>query len=353
MGPFPPTEENIPKLRAWLVEQLESSSFNISSAPMAKMSGPPMKIHVNPDARPIAIHKPIPIPHHWQAQVKADLERDVKLGIIEEVPMGVPTTWQSRMVVVSKKSGKPRRTVDLSPLNKHCLRETHPTEAPFFQASRVKPRTWKSVMDAWNGYHAVELDEESRNLTAFITPFGRYRYLRAPQGQSGAGDAYTKRADEITKEVERQCKVVDDTLLYDDRVEGNFFHTFDYLKLGGDNGITFNKEKFQFCQLEVEFAGFRVMEDGIKPSESLLKDIRDFPEPLTLKEARRWFGLIEQVAWSYSIGDTMDNFRDLTKPTCKTWAWTPTLREEFANSKKEIISRVENGVKTYDLDTHV
>merc|ERR1712237_319986 len=37
-------------------------------------------------------------------------------------------------------------------------------------------------------------------------------------------------------------------------------------------------------------------------------------------------------------------------PTCKTWQWTPTLREEFARSKKEIITRVEDGVKTYDLD---
>ena len=75
-----------------------------------------MKIHVDPNAKPIAVHKPIPIPHHWQEQVKKDLDRDMKLGIIEKVPMGVPNTWQSRMVMVAKKSGKPRRTVDLSPL---------------------------------------------------------------------------------------------------------------------------------------------------------------------------------------------------------------------------------------------
>ena len=115
LPPFPFKEENILKLKDWLVEAFSTSSFNILSAPMAKMSGPPMKIHVNPKAIPIAVHKPIPIPHHCQAQVKSDIDRDVKLGIIEKVPMGVPTTWQSRMVVVSKKSGKQRRTVDLSP----------------------------------------------------------------------------------------------------------------------------------------------------------------------------------------------------------------------------------------------
>ena len=78
-----------------------------------------MKIHINPKAVPVAAHKPIPIPHHWQDIVKSELDRDVELGIIEEVPVGVPTKWQSRMVVVAKNLGKQRRTVDLSPLTKH------------------------------------------------------------------------------------------------------------------------------------------------------------------------------------------------------------------------------------------
>ena len=86
----------------------------------------------------------------------------------------------------------------------------------------------------------MELEGESQNLTAFIMPFGRYNYMRAPQGQSGSGDGYTKTADEITKEVERHCKVVDDALLYDDSIEANFHHTFDYQKLCGDNSITFS-----------------------------------------------------------------------------------------------------------------
>ena len=71
-----------------------------------------------------------------------------------------------------------------------------------------------------------------------------------------SGDAYTHRANEITLDVQRQCKVNDDTLLYDDNITRNFWHTFECLKLFSDNGITFNEEKFQFCQLEVMFAGF-------------------------------------------------------------------------------------------------
>ena len=101
--------------------------------------------------------------------------------------------------------------------------------------------------------------------------------------------------------------------------------------------------------MEVEFAGFRVMADGVKPSNQILDSIQNFPEPTTLKEVRCWFGLIKQVAWSYSNGDTMTNFRDLVKPTVKMWVWSPTLREEFKKAKEEIVRIVKNGVKTYDI----
>ena len=73
--PFPATEENVPKLKEWLIEQFASSSFNIPSAPLAKMLGPPMKIHIDPEAEPVATHKPIPIPLHWRDQVEKTQQR--------------------------------------------------------------------------------------------------------------------------------------------------------------------------------------------------------------------------------------------------------------------------------------
>ena len=78
------------------------------------------------------------------------------------------------------------------------------------------------MLDAWNGYHAVSLDEESRELTTFITEFGRYRYVRAPQGHLAAGDAYTRRFDSIVRDIPRKAKCVDDTLLWDDDIEQAF-----------------------------------------------------------------------------------------------------------------------------------
>ena len=42
-----------------------------------------MKLMVDPDATPTAHHTPVPVPLHWQDQVKAGLDQDVRLGVLD------------------------------------------------------------------------------------------------------------------------------------------------------------------------------------------------------------------------------------------------------------------------------
>ena len=90
------------------------------------------------------------------------MDEDVMAGILRPVPAGEATEWCARMVVVPKKSGKPRRVVDFQKLNVCCLRETHHMPKPFDMVSDVPPRSFKTVVDAHWGFHQVELDKENR-----------------------------------------------------------------------------------------------------------------------------------------------------------------------------------------------
>ena len=148
--PFPPIEENIPKLKKWIEERYSASTFNkCEHAPLPMMKrSPPLKLHIDPAAKPVAAHKYSPVPVHFEELVKRELDRDVKMGVLEKVPVGTPSDWCSRMVVVSKSNGKPRRTVDLKLLNRAAKRQTHPTETPFHQAMSVPRGTFKTVTDA-------------------------------------------------------------------------------------------------------------------------------------------------------------------------------------------------------------
>ena len=66
------------------------------------MKGDPVPIIVKAGTKPYAAHTPIQVPLHWEEQVKSNLDRDVALGVLEEVPINTSTTWCARMVVVPK-----------------------------------------------------------------------------------------------------------------------------------------------------------------------------------------------------------------------------------------------------------
>ncbi|KAK3887585.1 hypothetical protein Pcinc_008290 [Petrolisthes cinctipes] len=190
--PLTPLEENVPQLEAWLLRHFSGSTFNTDRSPLPVMEGKPHSIHLLPDAKPYACHTPASVPRHWEAEVKKQLDEDIRKGILEPVPVGEVTEWCARMVVVAKKSGQPRRTVDYQKLNAACKRETPHTRTPFDLVSGIPRHTYKTTSDAHWGFHQVELQEDSKRLTTFITPWGRNRYRRTPMGHCAAPDAYTR-----------------------------------------------------------------------------------------------------------------------------------------------------------------
>ena len=272
-----------------------------------------------------------------------DLLRDEALGVIERVPYGEPVSWCHRMVITRKHDGSPRRTVDLSPLNKVCKRETFAGEAPFQFARRVPGKTWKTVMDAWNGYHSVPLREEDRHLTTFITPFGRFRYTRAPQGYLSSGDGYNRRFDSILSDFERKERCVDDTIFHDNDLEAHWWRAIDFLIICGQAGIVINPSKFQFAQREVDFAGFRITEDKICPLPKCIEAIKAFPRPTSTTDIRSWFGLVNRVANYAKIRDTMEPFKPFISPKYRFF-WSDILEKAFLESEEHIIKTIHEGI---------
>ena len=351
--PFEPIPENIPKMKKWLLDYFGSSTFNICPhQPLQEMSGPPIQIHMDHDAEPRECQTPARIPLHWQGQVEQDIKRDEALGILEKVPYGEPAAWCHRMVITRKHNGKPRRTVDLSPLNKFCRRETYATESPFHLARRVPPNVWKTVCDAWNGYHSVPLRECDKHLTTFITPFGRYHYNRAPQGYLSSGDGYNRRFAAILEGFQQVERCIDDTVFYHKDLERHWWQTIKFLIRVGKAGIVLNPEKLQFCQKEVAFAGFKVSSETVEPLPKYLNAIKLFPTPRTSTDIRSWFGLVNQLASYAQLRDMMEPFRPFLSSKVKFY-WDEKLDNAFTTSKDLIVEAIKRGVQIFEVDKPV
>ena len=348
--PFNPSEENVGKMKAWLLDYFASSTFNTCQhepAPMMKTE--PIRIHIDPDAVPKPAFTASTVPIHWREKVSEQIKEDLAKKVIERVEPGVPTVWQARMHVVAKPDGSPRRVIDFKHLNKHCKRETQHVVPPYKQARLVPAGGFRTVTDCKDGYHSCPLAEEDRHLTTFITEEGRFRYCVAPQGYLASGDGYNQRYDNIIADVPRKTKCVDDVIKWDDddSIEEHWWRIIDYLILVGTNGITLNPKKFQFCQRDVEFAGFLITQDDVKPIPKYLDAIRNFPRPSNISDIRSWFGLVNQVSHYAKLTGMMAPFKPLLSPKTR-FRWDDELEQAFQRSKLEIVKAIEEGVRIFE-----
>ena len=310
-------------------------------------STPPLRLYVDPQAAPKAVMSPCTIPIHWADDVKAGLDRDVRLGVIEKVPVNVPVQWCSRMLITPKSNGNPRRVIDFTPVNKHAPRQLHHTKSPYTIATGVPANKVKTVLDNWHGYHSVPIHPDDRHLTTFITPYGRYQYKTAPQGFISAGDGYTQRMDHIVEGTQNFDHCVDDSILWDSDIETNFYSVCKFLQKCANAGCVFNPDKFQFAQEEVNFLGFKISMQGLGPTDAFIDTINSFPTPQNLTDVRAWFGTINQVSYAFASTQQMEPFRKLLSSKLP-FVWSQELDQAFISSKAEIIKQCTAGVRKFE-----
>ena len=210
--PVDPTPDDIAKIRSDLLREF-SDVFD--STQLKPMTGPPMDIRLHPDATPACAHHARPIPYAFREQVKEQLDDMVANEIIE--PVTEPSEWCHPIVIVNKPGTNEKRlTVDFKKLNSQVQRPAHPMTSPRDAVSDIEPSRFFSTLDARHGCWQIPLSEATRPLTTFITPWGRYRYLRNPQGLVSAGDEFNRRMDASFDHIDHFRKVMDDCLVYDD-----------------------------------------------------------------------------------------------------------------------------------------
>ena len=135
------------------------------------------------------------------------------------------------VVTPKKNSDRIRMCVDLSKLNKFVRRERYPSTTPAEAVTDIAQAKAKyfTVFDALKGYHQCPLDEASQNLTTFITPLGRFKYLRAPYGISSISEHYNRPMDKAFAGMHTFCKIVNDVVIFDEHKTEHVKHIRQFL----------------------------------------------------------------------------------------------------------------------------
>ena len=99
----------------------------------------------------------------------------------------------------------------------------------------------------------------------------------------------------------------------------------------------------------MDYVGFTITLDEIKPAAAMTESIRNFPAPKNITQARAFFGLVEQVSFAFSKCADMAHFRHLLSPKIQ-FVWTDELEREFGLAKASIVRKIEKGVTMFEVD---
>ena len=168
------------------------------------------EIILKDDAKPYVLFTPRNVAIPLRAIVLDELNRMESLGAISKV--NEPTSWCAGLVVVPRKSGDVHLCVDLKVLNESVMRETHSIPKVEDSLAQLSGAALFTKLDANSGFWQIPLAEESRLLTTFITPFGRYAFNKLPFGILSAPELFQKRINRILEGLNGVICQMDDIL---------------------------------------------------------------------------------------------------------------------------------------------
>ena len=248
-----------------------------------------------------------------------------------------PTEWVSSMVAAKKKDGSIRLCIDPVHLNKALLRPHHPMKTIDDILGNMSNAKVFSILDAKTSFWQIPLDEQSSLLTTFITPNGRYKFLRMPYGITSGSEVFQRSMEHLF--VNQPCEIiVDDILVYGKNAEEHDANLKQVLNRLRQLNMKLNAEKCKFHVTEVPFVGHVLTADGVKCDKSKISAITTMNTPKDKTELRRFFGMCNYVSkfipgYSEKTAIIRELLRDDTE-----WFWDKQHDCAFNELKKCISS---------------
>ena len=243
------------------------------------------KMHIDVgDAAPIA-KRPYRVADVWKDKVKDILDQMQDRGIIEPSS----SEWASPLLVVAKRNGDPRLVVDYrNTVNRVIKSDQHPLPKidELLHTIKGKGAAYISTFDMCNGFFQVELDEASRDYTAFTSYWGLYRFCRVPQGIK-SGPAVFERAVEHALSgmlYDFALSYLDDVICFSASFDEHKVHLAKFLQRLIDVNLRIKLSKAQLCRRKIKFLGYEVSPDGIATDDLKIKAIKDLKSPTNIKE---------------------------------------------------------------------
>ena len=276
--------------------------------------------------------RPYRVPDTQREPLRQHLKELEASGIIEPSE----GEWGSPIVIIPKKDNTIRMAVDYRKLNALTKFLPYPTPRIEPLIERIAAAKYISKFDACQGYYQIPLTEVAKECSAFITPFGTYRFNTMPFGMVNAGARYQKTMDrELRGAEDYTASYVDDVAIYSKNFAEHRVHLMDFFTHMRKANIKLKPSKCEVGCAWIPFLGHQVGRGTLRPLEAKVEAIVHFPRPETKKNVRQFLGLDSYYRrYCPNYSDTAAPLSDLTKNGSPNWVkWSDECEASFRKLK--------------------
>lgn len=295
-----------------------------------------MHIQLNDDS-PVS-YKPYRLPYSERLIVRDLVNELLENKIVQESN----SSYASPIVLVKKKTNDYRLCVDYRALNKKTIKDSYPMPVIDDQLDRLSGMKYFSSLDLKSGYYQIPMAEDSRHMTAFVTPDGHFEYTRMPFGLVNAPAVFQHMINKALGKhrYELAMPYMDDLLSSAVNIDEGLDKLSKIFELLQEARLTLNIiKKCVFFETSLDYLGYEISGNGIKPGNRKTEAVASFPTPSNIHQVRQFVGLAS------FFRRFIPNFASIAKPlTALTknnvpWTWSEDQELAFQTIKTKLIER--------------